>query len=423
MKHMKLKCIVNIIFVGILVLAAILFVNHFKYAGSKADYHSARHQLKTNLKQELNVADIQDALKQTIQGLPLRYKEPFSKFVKPLLDRYFTGNTQEFKKKEAQFRAEVKNKLAEHEYAGLNSSQSMSVWANNYFNELMIIIGLLLSIFIFSKQWLYGEDSQEALSKLVNKSVFKEDRKAVEKKFEEWIKRDESTKFILFYFPYSIIPGFWVDPALFHKLYKEVDINTKVQFLFIGPAVDCPTFSALVKKVAEAHFARCGDARNFSLKKTDMYKVLDLKEKLSKNDLKAKDLQEEMLKLYEERLDELVKMARRKNNVNVRKINLNDAYLPQYPLILRGKKQGKELELDMIIIDTHKVLELNGATDIIRCVTQNKDYRRLDPINIVTEPPTYIVELSSITNLLVQTLIDTVLSRDHELKEFLVVCK
>ena len=423
MKLKTLKCIVNIIFAVVLVITVILLSIYFISANSVADYRSARQQLKTNLTYKLNTINISDALKQMIQGLPSQYTEPFSKFIKPLLKPHPTGNAQELEEKEAQIREKVRDELVKQEYAGLTCILQVCLLVNNHFNKLMAIIGLLLSISIFSKQYIYGEDSQKALSKLINKSVFKEDRKAVEKKFEEWVKHDESTKFIVFYFPYSIIPGFWVDPDLFHMLKKKVDINTKVQFLFIGPAVDCPTFSSLAKKVAEAHFAGSRDTRNFSLKNKKIYAVLDLKKKLSKNDLKAKDLQEELLKLYEERIDELVKMARRKNNVHVRKINLNDAYFPQYPLILRGKEEGKELELDMIIIDTHKMLELNGATDLIHYVTGDDDYRKLDPINIVTDPPTYIVELNSITNLLVQTLIDTVLRRDCELKKFLGACK
>lgn len=403
----RVKDFVDIPFLSIFAIAAILIVIHFCYKPRIISYQLARKQLQINLR-ELEKGGQQEVLNHLLQNVPSNYKDGLTDFIKPFLE---VGQLSEV----------LSTQLQQHRYAGLMWLDQGLMWIENYYDGMITALGLFLALSIYKKQLYYGEYSQKKLEKLVNKSVFKEDKGAVKRKFVTWVE-DPQTEFIIWYFPISIIPGFWVDKTLFELISPIVENHTRIKFLFIGPFPECPSFNEVVKKVAGAHFSENCKKKGFRLKDTVFYKSLDLEKKFQNNTITQDDLEKQIKKLYQNKVDTLNELAKHKNNVRVHALNIARNNLPRYPFVFRGSKVGEEFALDMLIADTHRVLGLSGATDLIGYITKDFDYVKLSPTNIVTPPATYIVELSSITNLLVQTLIDTVVSCDSTLKNFLA-CK
>lgn len=85
-------------------------------------------------------------------------------------------------------------------------------------------VSFLFAILIFATQERSAENQAKQLKDAIEK-IKPFQVSDINKKTKEWLTiKKEETKFMLFYFPYSFIPGFWVDCNLFNTSLNE-DIN------------------------------------------------------------------------------------------------------------------------------------------------------------------------------------------------------
>lgn len=135
------------------------------------------------------------------------------------------------------------------------------------FGLALSISGIVLTFMVFRLQ----TKSQDIESELHNKrleAIRKEvyaikpfnSVEDINKELQEWITKNENSIFI-FYFPFSIFPGFWLDGGnSFSQFLKNIE-NTETtnnKYIFIGPKVGNSLFSEVNEKIVKDKISELG---------------------------------------------------------------------------------------------------------------------------------------------------------------------
>ena len=113
----------------------------------------------------------------------------------------------------------------------------------------------IIAVLIFYSQTVSSKTNAENLGKAIDslKGFSIEDMKV---KLLEWINTGSSKRVIILYFPYSIIPGFWIDINIYlDYLRKILDIKNsdKIRIYMLGPACDHELFQFVTNMVSNGY--------------------------------------------------------------------------------------------------------------------------------------------------------------------------
>jgi len=414
---------VDYFFIFILFIAICSFLISFTNEDFFKEYNSSRDLFYENLSKELAPKrTAEEYISTLLDDLPASSKKYYLDEVQRNIGQ-LDSNSITFEAQEKLARERLLIWLVEDKYKGLSFLQSLSLKIVDHFDYLLGALGLFLALSIFLKQSIYGEESLRQLENIFNKAMFKQDRGAIKKLVSKW-GIDPETNFILFYFPHSIIPGFWVDHTYFLETSALLENNkSNTQFIFLGPAPEDKIVNELSDIIAKAHFDnRTKKYKHFSLKNSTFHSIL--KETIPP--INISELSESIKNLYIEQFEMLKKLNKRKCNVKYYCIDPDKNKFPSYSLVIRGTETNTDHHLEMILVDSHKIAETSGATPLIQHLHKsNKNHDKYifndhSLYNIVNDiPSTYIVGHSGFINLLSQTLIETVVNPNDNLREFL----
>lgn len=286
-------------------------------------------------------------------------------------------------------------------------------------NEIYIILSITLAFFIFAFQEINRaiiekvkreEDSdraykqKELLEKIEDNVLELRPFKkafAIISSLEDWLNDSEEKSTFIFYFPYTICPGFWVDGGsgfmgYFQKLEKFNDKHFNNKFIFIGPTAKGETiFQKIIGKLYEND--------NFKyLNKNPA--ILDL---INAESIKSENLSlclEKLQDKYDERINRLTTLAKNKRFIKVIEINDIPKGLLSSSFVLKISDTNTH---DMFFIDTFNFLssnigEFEKNLDIDSVINNDKEFGLL-----FEEPKARLVNNDMIANLFLSIFLET----------------
>jgi hypothetical protein len=237
-----------------------------------------------------------------------------------------------------------------------------------------------------------------------------------------WMTSEKSnTQGIIFYFPYSLIPGFWVEPRLFQRLIEQFDYlneKTDIKLLFIGPKETDYNFISIldsmklsrgaitlnkdgVSNFIDSKFKDSPLGRYINISGINKITFVNDKAKLNhiRNVIKTK---------YVETVNRLKsEQSSRENNIQIYEIVSTDGSFwkckPPFSIIIRCKK--KDGGFDAILTDTFNIVKDFNVRKLSSSIT-NPTFMP-DFSKVREDPNNYEFQNQDITNLFVNNLLLT----------------
>ncbi len=296
---------------------------------------------------------------------------------------------------------------------------------------IYIFFGFLLSVTIFFNQHYIGKDQareyQEQIDELNDKvkklnddlsklEAVKKERKEIEKIAINWF--DETTDSILFYFPYTIFPGFWNDGGLFFRnsilgeLNKLTEEDKIRKIIFRGPIPDVG--DNYLEKIINSIVEREEELNNLIKDMQHDFKSVVLKNlnppthQAVKEDIKKS--YESLYRFFEQQIEKKPFISYKLGEEIKKSYWLNK---PNYSFVLRKMKNE---DLQLLIIDTFGILK-NNSNNINIIKPNNLMDNEINEGFLFKSPNNYIIENDSVLTLFISTLFQTVFFEDREIKE------
>lgn len=290
------------------------------------------------------------------------------------------------------------------------------ILGEEYRGDVYLLVSLVLVILIFVFQAL---DQKVVFNKLNDKLIamlpFNTLKKEVLAEVERWLAEEESN-LVVFYFPYSIAPGFWLDAGktasgFFKNIKSKPSSSFEHTLYFIGSGIEDSPFSQSVEKLKEKltdqtnaevfiknhiHGTFYG---NFNFDRYESDKV----------DKLIKKIKEEYAKL----LGEIDEISSDKTFFKRLRISLKDDHeiqsidnLPNFSFALKINKNKAE---DLILIDTFGKLQENSS---LEKVVERLGVNQIAPEDLFTNPNAIIVKNKQVANLFFTTFFETCCQHD-----------
>lgn len=290
------------------------------------------------------------------------------------------------------------------------------ILGNEYRNDVYLVINLLLIISIFVTQ---AFDQKEVYKKLNDKLIamlpFNTLKKEVLAEVERWL-AEEERNLVIFYFPYSIAPGFWLDAGKTASgFFKDIKSKHSSSFdhtlYFIGAGKENSPFSQSVEKLKEKlddktnakdfikNNIRGPFYGNFNFDCFDPKDVDNLIDKINKE--------------YAKLLEEIDEISNDKSFFKRLRISSKDDHeiqgidnLPNFSFALKINKNKAE---DLILIDTFGTLNENSSLENL---VEKLGVNQIDPKNLFTNPNAILVKNKQVANLFLMTFLETCCQND-----------
>lgn len=280
-----------------------------------------------------------------------------------------------------------------------------------YKENAYLFLHLLFVIAIF----VFQEINQKSTFKKLNENII---HLSPLKKIEEinstvkkWLEEDQ-TNILIFYFPYSIHPGFWYDTGVafsnfIDNLKNEINQSYKSKLYFIGPDIENSPFSKSIEALEvqlTAKFVQdyiSGNKNFFNRFNFDQFE-----------DSKKKEWTDKIKSEYKRKLEALLEHAKDKsNNFKVCKIgtdalcsiNSSDC-LPSFSFILKVNKNKAE---DMIVIDTFNIISENNLNGFVNDLGIDSIWKSGELQKLLTPPQLRILNNQHTANLFFTTFLET----------------
>lgn len=121
-----------------------------------------------------------------------------------------------------------------------------------YKSLIYIVVGLYYSAFIYISQ----TSSANKQCDLIVEHIKQLDGirpNEIKEECLKWLQNEnKDTRFICFYFPYSLVPCFWVDITMNNSIIKILDaltVDDNLKLMFIGPSIKTKNFQKFFDKV------------------------------------------------------------------------------------------------------------------------------------------------------------------------------
>jgi hypothetical protein len=253
---------------------------------------------------------------------------------------------------------------------------------------------------------------QEEILKRIDENILGlqpiQEIKSINKKLHEWL--EEENNLFIFFFPYSIYPGFWIDggyefKAFLHTLdgiFANKRNSYTNKFIFIGPSADeKSSFGILCKNIKDNNYIEKLD--------TNFRNYVGIN--ISQNGLnKSVDQITRQYKLLIENLKELEE--KNKLNVKVTCLNEIDLTLPSSSFVIKLENTGKT---DLFYIDTFDFLSKK-----INEIQHNFGLNSIDDIKsveqVIKNPKSHLIQNTTIAKLYASTFIE-ICCNSNELKD------
>lgn len=276
--------------------------------------------------------------------------------------------------------------------------------------QFYLFLHLLFVIAIFVFQEINQKRIFEKLNENVSQISPLRKIEEINTTVQKWLKEDQAN-ILIFYFPYSIHPGFWYDTGneftTFINNFNASSNKCYKKLYFIGPDADNSPFSKSIEMLQ----TKLTDefVNDFISKNGLFYNLFNFKSfNFDKKELWIKLIVDE----YTAKLKELERKSVGYNsNLKVFKIGANDNCklksfdeLPSFSFILKVNKNKAE---DMIVIDTFNAISESNLTDFINDLGINSINIKEDPQKLITAPQIRIVNNQHTANLFLTTFLET----------------
>ncbi len=279
----------------------------------------------------------------------------------------------------------------------------------NFYLFLHLFIVIVIFAFQEFNQSLQFKKQTEILDKVdanvKSMSPLKELSQQIHDEVKNWLSEDQKN-IVIFYFPYSILPGFWLDTGTtFSKFIGEIETEDARSFkhilYFIGPdTTDSPfnkVMDLLDHAIGKDNFVSTNikgkffggfDFSSFTIEKKGEFM----------NKIKNK---------YIERLQQIETNSREKKTIfKLLKIGTNcqiknTENLPSFSFILKVSKNKAE---EMILIDTFHTLE---DSNLLKNVIHELGINAITPEILLAPPYARIVNNTHVANLFLNTFLES----------------
>ena len=272
-----------------------------------------------------------------------------------------------------------------------------------YKSLIYIAIGLYYSVIIYISQ----NNSANRQCNLIVEHIKQLDGiKPHEIKEEclKWLQNTEKdTHFICFYFPYSLVPCFWVDIAMNNQIIQKLrtlSCKDNLKLMFIGPSMETKNFKKFFNKVTQ-------DYEN--AKKQSFHNPLWALCQTKQEIMECNEIEQVLRKLYEEEKQNL-KELERNNLICVCEIK-DDSFWdtsPDFSFVLRLTKTH---EIDILISDTFNDVNMSSFS------LSSHDEISLDAI--LNFPKTYQITDDRWKSIFTYSIFLNAIKKENELKNFI----
>jgi hypothetical protein len=282
-------------------------------------------------------------------------------------------------------------------------------WFKNIANNkelVYILYGFLLSIIIFLNQRYYGKTQHEKyINDLDLLKAVERDTRASKKLALDWF--DDETEALLFYFPNTLIPGFWNDFGKFFdeqlkEKFENLTDDKRKDIFVIGPSENNSSqLEHILNKIKESD-----EAKKILLDepwKRKFNNLTDIDEILS--DLKLN---------YKLKINNFSTLIKRKEFVQLQPID-DIGYWKGKPNFSFVLKKNKYREYELLIIDTFNVIKVPSNT--IKVV---KSLNHIDSDNVsalFSEPINYVIKNKDALELFLSSLFQTAFKEEERIVE------
>lgn len=241
------------------------------------------------------------------------------------------------------------------------------VFGCNIEGHMLMVLGLTFSFLIFLYQELNRsviekekekddkdrDEKQKELLDKIGKNVLeiRPFREAFEviPTLEEWLNNFEEENTLIFYFPYALCPGFWIDGghgfmSYINKLEVFNQKQYKNKFILIGPAAKGQTmFTRIIEKLQSGNIEKIN-------KSSGLMNLLNFTTVTEEN---KSDFIKRIKDLYETRLKQIEDIAKYKNFVKIVELKDTSKNLLSSSFVIKINRHNNQ---DVFFIDTFNFL-------------------------------------------------------------------
>lgn len=283
-------------------------------------------------------------------------------------------------------------------------------------------VAAFLSLMIYYSQNSNSDSHSIQLQNKINQIFPLTKNDEINDKVRVWMTRDKSnTQGIIFYFPFSLIPGFWVEPRLFEKFIENFDtlnIKNHIKLLFIGPKETDYNFQTILESITlDNKTTPLPGSKTNALNSN--FEISKLGDYINITDINKGTFQDDNEKLtyiksvFTEKYAHLIEILKkeqksRKENIYVHEIETSDCNYwktkPPFSIIIRCRKKDKSF--DAIITDTFNIVKDFNAGVLYNGSNSQAIYKP-EFSKIREDPNNYEFQNQDITNLFVNNLLLT----------------
>lgn len=283
-------------------------------------------------------------------------------------------------------------------------------------------VAAFLSLMIYYSQNSNSDSHSIQLQNKINQIFPLTKNDEINDKVRVWMTRDKSnTQGIIFYFPFSLIPGFWVEPRLFEKFIENFDtlnVNNHIKLLFIGPKETDYNFKTILEsitlddKTTQLPGSKTNALNsNFNKSKLgDYINITDINKRTFKDDNEKLTY---IKSVFSDKYAHLIGILRkeqisRTENIYLHEIEtINCDYWktkPPFSIIIRCRKKDKSF--DAIITDTFNIVKDFNAGVLYNGSNSHAIFKPVFS-KVREDPNNYEFQNQDITNLFVNNLLLT----------------
>lgn len=272
-----------------------------------------------------------------------------------------------------------------------------------YKSLIYIAIGLYYSVIIYISQ----NNSANRQCNLIVEHIKQLDGikpHEIKKECLKWLQNTEKdTRFICFYFPYSLVPCFWVDIAMNNQIIQKLrtlSCKDNLKLMFIGPSMETKNFKKFFNKVTQDYEnAKKQSSRN------PLWAHCQAKQEI----MDCNEIEQVLRKLYEEEKQNL-KELERNNLICVCEIEDDNFWnaAPVFSFVLRLTKTN---EIDILISDTFNDVNMSSFS------LSSHDEISLDAI--LNFPKTYQITDERWKSIFTYSIFLNAIKKENELKNFI----
>lgn len=300
------------------------------------------------------------------------------------------------------------------------------VFLRNIINNKELVyfsLSLFIAVLIYYNQNKFSENFASQLNtKIEEFEAFRQEKAEIIQSIQNWLEAPE-TDFIIFYFPFTILPGFWTDYSMFFKKHilpiiggMNRDDSTKI--VIIGPGInEGNNFNKIIDTIKDHQIEAV------------LENISNRNKSLGKDNVETVDEMCRLLKdSYVSHFNKLTDEVKERKEFIKLVTPENPEYWrgkPTFSFVYRKLKEKKakngsyKPESNFLIIDTFDIV--NNLSSVRHHFSNNGLItKKTIEENLLKDPNFYVIKHNKVSNLFISNILHTSFGTDDSLdKEIL----